>query len=354
MKYPNAMFPRFTWIDVNTKALGTGRAFVVPRQLYDEHHKRYKVSVTELWRLIANEKKVLSRSGNKVIWQVNKPNADTFSVSYAVITASFVEQLPSGFCLAMPETWLLPSILQADKLYCIEGESPYWAIMFNQQLHSSPVKGLMTQARFFKEAIGFYSADDEHIAVNIQQYLQRHTPQNELSQLVGLVVRKTAVKKQRTVPWKKLAVASFGICSSYAVLLSAFLFFSESQLNNKAERLQLEAKQVFQLQDKQAVKANTLQAYKDTFDKYPSINTILNQLKLDLPAEAELQRIQVVGRQVEITGSAASATDILATLSEKPYWSDVRFIQDVRKRESGEEFVLSLVFSIEKSDINVD
>ncbi|CAM5205891.1 hypothetical protein RLON56S_01118 [Alishewanella longhuensis] len=330
------------WLE-QTPSSRKKRVLLIGKESYVEHRKVYKVGLADALKLIRNELKVLRSKGSIAVWKKNALADGKTEVLYAVFEKTVTERLGHGLYLLLPETWALAYQLQSNKLYRVEGPEPYWAMYEIERLHIAPIKGLMQQKQFFLDAIGLQGE-----TLTAETFSPRDTiftlPQLPWQHLLGLLVWNGSTNTARAmIPWKKLGVTAGVVFTVYALCLSAALVVTENYLQSQVQQLQVKANALFTEQEQQARKRDALLAYQQEFEKLPPISKIAAHLTAILLNKADINRLEITGAQIQIRGTADSATEILALLAEQPHWNEVRFIEDTRKMQSKEQFALSMV-----------
>lgn len=334
--------PKPSWLEQQHHAKNK-RILLIAKNSYVEHRKVYKAGFADTLRLIRNELTVLRGKGAIAVWR-RTPLADgRTEVLFAIFNNDIIEKAGTGVFLLIPETWALAHQLQHSKLYRIEGQEPYWAMLEAERLHVAPIKGLMQQKQFFLDAIGLQGA-----TVAAETFSPR---QNVISlqqlpwqQLIGMLVWiKPNAATRAAVPWKKIALSASAVLGCYALILSAGLVVTERHLQSQVQLLQGQANALFTEQEQQARKRDALLAYQQEFERLPPISKVAARVTQVLIESAEISRLEITGSQIQVRGNAKSATEVLALLAEQPYWQEVRFIEDTRKNQDNEQFAISMV-----------
>ena len=353
MKALTQVFQKPVWLD-NTTSLAvkpspqSQRILVLAKQQYSEFQRSYKAAITDLPKLIRNELKVLSASGNKAIWKVQTAANGRYQVLYAVIPASTMALLPSGWCMLIPETWLLYRLLSQRKLYKVQAEVPYWAWLTEANvLHLTPVQGLMANAAFFLDALGENSDSVTAETISLKQTLQQQKLPLRWWDLAGCFVHVATQKKQQQTDYKKLATIVGGVVAGYMLLLSAGLAWHEARLQAKVQELQQDASSLFEQQQALDKKADVIAQYQALYQRFPSAGIMLHKLSEQLSDEVVMENIQVSGPLIQIRGVSASAVDILGKLTAENAWREVKFDRNIQKVSGGESFTISMVFNNE-------
>lgn len=341
LKSLDKYLPRPSWLEQQKEK--NKRILLIAKNSYVEHRKVYKAGFADTLRLIRNELTVLRSKGSIAVWRRSLLTDGRTEVLFAVFNQDVIEKIGSGVFLLIPETWALASQLQYNKLYRIEGQEPYWAMLAAERLHIAPIKGLMQQKQFFLDAIGLQGATVEAETFSPQQNVIR-LQQLPWQQLIGMLVWvKPNATTRAAMPWKKIVLTASAVLGCYALILSAGLVVTERHLHSQVQQLQGKANVLFAEQEQQARKKDALLAYQQEFERLPPISKVAARVTQVLIEHAEINRIEITGSQIQVRGNAKSATEILALLAEQPYWQEVRFIEDSRRNQDSEQFAISMV-----------
>lgn len=356
MKAISQVFQKPVWLDNTTdiavKPLQKGRRLLVlPKASYTEFQRSYKAAATDLPSLIRNELKVLTAADNKAIWKVQGHSNGRYQVLYAVIETSTLHKLPTGWCLCIPETWLLYRFLQKRQLYKVETQNPYWAWLTDDNvLHLTQVQGLMSNATFFLDALG-ESADGITIEpLSLKQRLDQLPLPLKWWELPGCVVHLTATISKSPTDFKKLATFSGAAIAIYMLVMSAVLVWQESRLQSNVQMLQSEANSLFEQQQVLDQKAELITQYQALYQRFPPAGLMLHELSNQLSTDAVLENVQLSGALVQIRGVSASAISILGKLTNDNNWREVKFDRNIQKVSAGESFTISMVYNGETVD----
>ncbi len=337
--------PKWPGTDSVPGTAASNRLLMLPKALYKEHRRSYKASPLELLKLISNERKVYAGQGQRVIWRCRQQKPGQFTVLYAVIDNSAESLLVNGWQLVLPETWLLYSVLQPETLYQVQSAEQYWAwLSADQQLHTTPVRGLMNQPQYFLDAIGV-SYQSKPTVLTLPQTHETAVINPLSIDWLGLSVWRSASKSAAQVPWRKLMLATGIIAVGYMAVLSAALTLYEQRLSAQVAQLQTEANQVFNRQQQLSDQMSILQSYQQFLQRFPAGYPVLALLAEQLEGQAILQSVQLSGQLIQISGNAESATAVLATLSQQAQWSEVKFERNVQRIRGQENFTISMVYN---------
>ena len=340
------------WLDQNIgRSDKKSNIYVVPRSLYQEHRRTYKATALELLRLIRNESKVYGRSGNTVVWRCRQLGSNNFTVLFAVLDQEVNESLRKGWQIVLPETWLLYPLLNRDMLYRVRSGDDYWAwLKQDQTLHITTIKGLMQQPQYFLDAIGVPAHGVQAETLDFRSLSEVPKSAINAFDYLGLSVwHKTGAAKQPDVPWRKLAIFAGGLLLVYAGLLSAGLVYHEQRLNDQVATLQAQANEVFVRQRELEEQMSVLTSYQEYFERFPSAAYLLSRVSEQLQGKAVVRTIQLSGPQLQISGTADSATEVFSILSANPDWAEVRFDRNIQRSKDQEVFTLSMVHKKEQN-----
>lgn len=355
MKALTQVFQRPVWLDNTLK--GTAPALkqrqpmlVLPKEHYSEFQRSYKAALTDLPKLIRNELKVLSAAGNKAIWKVQASDNGRYQVLFAVIPASTLALLAPGWCLLIPETWILYRLLSKRTLYKVQADAPYWAWLTDANvLHLTQIQGLMKNSAFFLDALGENSEGVTVETLSLKQKLQQQKLPLKWWELAGCVIQVAAPKTKADINYKKLAIFAGGFAAAYMAVLSAVLAWQESSLQASVQQLQAEASTLFDQQQALDKKADVIAQYYALYQRFPAAGIMLHQLSSQLTEDVVLENIQLSGPLMQIRGVSVSAINVLAKLTGDSTWREVKFDRNIQKVSSGESFTISLVFNDDKA-----
>lgn len=334
--------PKPSWLEHEHSAKNK-RILLIAKNSYVEHRKVYKAGFADTLRLIRNELTVLRARGATAVWKKSALADGRTEVLFAVFNNDVIEKLGTGVFVLLPETWALTYQLQNSKLYRIDGQEPYWAMLETERLHIAPIKGLMQQKQFFLDAIGLQGATVEAEAFSPKQNIIT-LQQLPWQQLIGMLVWiKPNEAARAAVLWRKIGLLASLIFGGYALILSAGLVVTERYLQSQVQQLQGQANALFAEQEQQARKRDALLAYQQEFERLPPVSKVTSVITQVLIEKAEISRIEISGSQIQLRGTAKSATEVLALLAEQPYWNEVRFIEDTRRTQDSEQFAISMV-----------
>ncbi|WNO61659.1 PilN domain-containing protein [Rheinheimera sp. MMS21-TC3] len=331
----------------NSKFLSASqRIRVLPKQQYTEFQRSYKAALTDLPKLIRNELKVLASSGSKAIWKVQSNENGRYQVLYALLPAKVIADIPNGWHILIPETWLLYRLLVKKKLYKVQAKTPYWAwLADSNQLHLTPIQGLMVNQSYFLDALGENSKGINPELLTLPSSLQMQTLPLKWWELVGCIVRTSTKQVKQAIDYKKIGGYSAALVAIYMMFISAGLTWQENRLQVRVKQLQAEASALFDKQQALDHKAETIQTYRDLYKRLPSASMILHTLSTQLADDAILDNIQQSGSLLQIRGTSPSAVDVISKLSGRPEWAEVKFDRSIQSNnKGGETFTISLVY----------
>ncbi|MBZ9610288.1 hypothetical protein [Rheinheimera maricola] len=315
----------------------------IHRQYYTEFTKDVAVSWNELYQVIKNEKMMLEQRFSTVLWRVAKLSNDKYRIQLAAVSAEYSAFLPKGFCILIPETWLLTFIVQPEQLFRVEGSEPYWVYKSDTHtLHTTAIRGLMQPERIFLDAIGANNSQPSQLLSLNEILLSRPVPL-PWYELIGLVHWKKNVQQKNYGSFAALFKFFALPIAAYCVALTIGISWYESRLQGQVTELRTQLNTVAQQQNKLDVKARITNDYYQQIDRFPAQSNLLHKLSSLLGDIAALQRLDISGSIIVLTGSAKSATDVLSVLSQQPDISEVKFDQGVQSVNGREQFVISLV-----------
>lgn len=350
MKALTKVFSKPQWLNKTNRAKGVlavvnQRMLVLPKQHYTEFQRSYKAALTDLPKLIRNELKVLAAAGSKAIWKVQSGANGRYQVLYAVLPISTMQSLPSGWHLIIPETWLLYRLLTKRTLYKVQANTPYWAwLAESNQLHLTPIQGLMSNQNFFLDALGENNAGITPALLTLPSNLQNQALPLKWWELAGCLVHISAKQTKQPIDHKKVGLYAALTVAAYMLITSVALTWQENRLHKRVQQLQVEASALFDQQQVLDEKADILQQYRALYQRFPSASIMLHTLSSQLADSAVLENIQQSGALLQIRGVAPSATDVLSKLSGQAVWSEVKFDRSIQQASNGESFTISLVY----------
>lgn len=321
---------------------------ILAKSQYVEHKREYVANIVDLFRLIRNECKMLSRHGAKIVWLITDSGSGQYKVSYAQLSEQATDTLATGVRLVVPETWLLYEQLDVELLYKVDSETKYWALLDSSgTLNVTSATGIMASANFFLDALG-KGRINTHKDLSLTSMLEETSPPLPIVKLIGLILatQKTTESSSRfQIRWKVLSIVSVVCALLYAGGLSLSLKWIEQDLTQSMEVNQASANQMFEYQNKVGKQLSVITSYHDLLEEHPSNVEIIRLLSKDLEQVAVIQNVQISKQLVQLTGNTDSATDVLALLSDSPYWDEVRFDNRVRRQKEREYFTISAVFN---------
>lgn len=333
---------------ISRQRAGRGRLFssiqVIERDQYRELKKTYKVSLPDLFRVIQNELKVLATAGVKVLWLVRKLNDGQYNVSYAIIDQAQLSTLTKPLSVVCPETWLLYFYCQPGQLYRVDTAQPYWVLLDQSgHLHTTYARGLMQRPENFLSALGGVATKAFDVLPLTLEHLIK-SAKLPLWAYAGLICVKPVTKQPVKINWPKLGILFTVMIASYSALTSAALVYTERKLEADLKELQAKANAFFSQQSELEGKLNSLSAYTVVINQQPLAAAVLSDISQTMPEQTVLQSIRLNGRLIQISGSASSATEVLARFSESSQFSEVRFDRAVQRVRERDNFTLSLVY----------
>lgn len=318
------------------------RLFVVPRQLYTEIEKKVAVSGVDLWKVIRNERKVLQQKYPIVLWTL-KQQAGQQCILFCCIEQQHQARMPQALNVLLPETWLLRFTLTPGVLYRVESEPDYWAYLHaNGKLHVTDIAGIMQQPRYFLDALGVQSINQQPEPLQASSLTELTLGQLPLGDIAGLLHYRTSSSGQAATNWPRVAAFFAGTLLIAATAFSAALVWYDGKLTNELAALQREVLSFTEQQDQLSAQRLRLERYETLLNRFPSVASGLALLSKELGDSADLMQAELSGRAIRITGSADSATQILEIMNQQPAWQDARFERSVQRSRQREDFSISL------------
>lgn len=336
---------RGKWLTTQTEQADNSSVLFnyIHRQHYTEFTKDVTVSWVELYQVVSNERTMLQQRFGTVLWRVSRVGDNKFRIHLAAISTQYSALLPKGFCILIPETWLLKSILESEQLYRVSGSEPYWVYKSDEHsLHTTTIRGLMKPEKIFLDAIGA-SNNNAAKELPLSQILSETPLPLPWYELLGLLHWKRTVKESSysslSAVFKFLALP----VAVYCLTLTVGMSWYESRLAEQVAGLRHQLTGVAEQQSKLDEKARVTNNYYEQITRFPAQSNLLYQLSETLGEMVALQRLDISGSIIVLTGSAASATDVLSVLSQQPGISEVKFDQGVQSVNGQERFVISFV-----------
>ena len=339
------------WLSAKTtEPESTGFVYYLSRAQYEEVSKDLKVSFADLLQVIRNEKAMLAARFPLVLWKVSRHENNGFTLSFACLDQQVVSVLPKGIYALIPETWVLPQITQPNMLYKVESSSRYWAYLAdNKRLYTTNICGLMSPEQHFLDALGVTEQIQHKQTIDIVQLLRDKPKILPLTNLIGLVHINLGKRNghEFKVSKKWLLRVVFAPAIVYGLVLSGFLLWYESKLQQEVSVKQNAALSIVDTQNELESRLSELARYYREFDRLPMQSAVVSRISELLAGKAQLQRLDIAARQIVLSGSAKSATDVLALLSQQAIFTEVKFERGVQSGRDGESFVISIVYSPE-------
>lgn len=350
MKIIQRFFKKMVWIDGRTDVTPTKRqqfnTLVISRSQYQEQRRSYKVSLTDLYRVVQNECKVLTRPDAVVLWMILPKQTESYEVLFCSIPRALLAKAPAQIQLVVPETWLFYQGLQANTLYDVEAEQNYWSFLTtSHQLHVTAQQGLMKSADYFLEALGTTKAQVETRQIQLPEFFQKNATTILWWQWLGLVC--TSEQKSRKFElkqWLPVGKAVSGLVLGYLVVASLALTWRESALSQEVSALKQAASSLVEQQNKLDQQLELIDNYQQLFAKNVSYSEMLLLLGSQLQNVANIDSLSITENLVVIRGTAKSATAVLAKLGEMPMWQESRFTQPVQTGNDVDVFVISTIY----------
>lgn len=320
------------------------RTLILDKAAYSEYVRRYSASALDLPRIIRNELKVLSRNDAKVLWKIISSGDGAYRVLYAVVDKATTDKIAGKWCLLIPETWLLYKLLQTNTLYCVQSDTQYWAwLAKDSTLHTTAVGGLMTNPRFFLDALGQSKVQAVAENLSIRNEAVSLNKIIHWRDLPGILCFARPASSGISVPWRKFMFAVAAVTCVYMAGTSAYLSWQENRLRDNVAQLQQAASKLFDRQQTLENLARTQADYSLLFDRYPQVNSTIATIIQQIPDNVVLENIAMSGALLQLSGSADSATEVLASLNVGAKWREVKFDSNVRRNKGREFFTISLV-----------
>ena len=350
MKIIQRFFKKMVWIDGRTGGTPAKRqqfnTLVISRSQYQEQRRSYKVSLTDLYRVVQNECKVMTRPDAVVLWMILPKQTESYEVLFCSVSRALLAKAPAQIQLVVPETWLFYQGLQVNTLYDVEAEQNYWSFLTtSHQLHVTAQQGLMKSADYFLEALGTTKAQVETRQIQLPEFFQKNATAISWWQLLGLLC--TSEQKSRTFDikqWLPVGKIVSGVVLGYLVIASLALTWRENTLNQQVAALKQAASSLVDQQNKLDQQLELIDNYHQLFAKNVSYSEMLQLLGSQLQNIATIDSLSMTENLVIIRGTAKSATAVLAKLGEMPMWQESRFTQPVQTGNEVDVFVISTIY----------
>ncbi len=336
------------WLDPNDAEQKAGSyIYYLSRAQYEEINKDLSVSVGDLIQVIINQKAMLAQEYPLVLWKVDRQSANSYRVSFACLREAAATCLPKGIYALVPETWMLPQIINSCTLYQVEAATPYWAYLTeDKKLHTTSIRGLMLSEQHFLDALGVAEQVKQRQVLNVAMALANRSLAMPATKLPGLLhINTGSVGSDIKVSKKWLLKFLLAPVLAYVTVISASLWWYEGHLQQQVFSKQQAATGVVEEQIKLETSLDELQRYYQEFGRLPSQATLLLQISELISGQAELQQVDIATKQIVLTGSARSATDILSLLSQQPLFREVKFERGVQSGRDKEQFVISMIYT---------
>lgn len=349
VKIIQKIFRNLHWLSTQAVSQQKRRHFaalVVSRSLYQEHRRTYKVSLPDLYRVIQNECKILSRPGVVIVWMVLPKSQDGYEVLYASIVRSLLSTHPASLQMVVPETWLFYRNLQTNVLYQVDAEQQYWAYLSQTgTLHVTTQQGLMAKASNFLEALGANVADVQRYTLAIPDYFHRTELNLHWWQLAGLLcLPERSAQPLELSRYKKFGKLTAITLVGYMVVVSAGLHLRQSWLEEKVDELKKSASALVDEQNALDEQLLLINNYNKLISAQVSYSNLMLDLATQLKGIAEIDDISVVDNLVTLRGKSKSATEVLSRLAEAENWQESRFTQPVRTSENSDSFTIATMY----------
>lgn len=319
---------------------------VISRSQYQEHKRSYKVSLPDLYRVVQNECKMLSRPGYVVVWMVLPKSTDSYEVLFAVISRTLLAGVPSQLQLVVPETWLFYRNLSANVLYQVHSAQNYWAFLSaSGTLHVTAQQGLMQHASYFLEALGLSETSVERRSLELPDFFEKNELTLHWWQLAGLFcLPERSAEPFQAQKYKNVAKVLAVVALSYGLLLSAALVLRQSWLEQDVAELKKSASSLVEQQSRLDEQLLLISHYDKLLNNRTDYSLMLAELATQIKDVAVIENVTVTDNLLTIRGSSQSATDVLAKLAESGIWQESRFTQPVQRGTDGDMFTITAIY----------
>ncbi len=160
---------------------------------------------------------------------------------------------------------------------------------------------------------------------------------------------------QRQPPKKSGMLLTMSLVGLAVILITANLvgFFLKDRLalariNQQAQQLEPQLKAIAELEEQYKQLQLQLDSLRSFKPKTVTTLDILKEITLRLPAGAWLQKLDIQGNTVEISGRAESASSLIPLIEESSLFEDVKFTSTITSREGEKEkFKIKMTLEVE-------
>jgi general secretion pathway protein L len=147
-------------------------------------------------------------------------------------------------------------------------------------------------------------------------------------------------KKQNKIGYYTIIALSLAVVLMGLLWGGGRVFQHRLQLNRLDDRLSSLGEEVSRI-DGLASEIDLLEKQTDglvsIYQAYTPVLSILNELSDAVPDDSWLDSISISGKKVQITGTAVSASDVLARLEDSQMFHDVAFLSTITKDKEGRD-----------------